>query len=112
MSSIGSSPAVGSGQHIETSPVRAVPAVNPQQAAVSSGTAVTGNPVAQASSAAASPTMVSTAVTSTLGGGAAPVDNDRVSTIRKAIQNGAYPVIPTRIGDAMIAAGVLLRTAS
>ena len=40
--------------------------------------------------------------------GMAPVDQDRVS----AVQNGNYPVIPTRIGDAMIAAGVLLRKAS
>ena len=42
----------------------------------------------------------------------APVDQDRVSQIRDAVQNGNYPVIPTRIGDAMIAAGVLLRKAS
>jgi len=44
--------------------------------------------------------------------GTAPVDQDRVSQIRDAVQNGNYPVIPTRIGDAMIAAGVLLRKAS
>lgn len=44
--------------------------------------------------------------------GMAPVDQDRVSQIRDAVQNGNYPVIPTRIGDAMIAAGVLLRKAS
>lgn len=44
--------------------------------------------------------------------GTAPVDQDRVSQIRDAVQSGNYPVIPTKIGDALIAAGVLLRKAS
>jgi len=43
-------------------------------------------------------------------GTAAPVDADRVAEIRKAIEDGRYPVVPTRIADAMIAAGLLLRT--
>lgn len=43
-------------------------------------------------------------------GGAAPIDAERVATIRKAIDEGRYPVIPTRIADAMIAAGMLLRS--
>lgn len=43
--------------------------------------------------------------------GEAPVDTDRVATIRKAIEQGSYPVIPTRVADAMIAAGLLLRSA-
>jgi negative regulator of flagellin synthesis FlgM len=42
-------------------------------------------------------------------GPAAPVDADRVAEIRKAIEDGRYPVLPTRIADAMIAAGLLLR---
>lgn len=42
--------------------------------------------------------------------GDAPVDAERVATIRKAIEEGSYPVIPTRIADAMIAAGMLLRS--
>ena len=48
----------------------------------------------------------------TTSAGAAPVNQDRVTQIRDAVQNGNYPVIPTKIGDAMIAAGVLLRKAS
>jgi negative regulator of flagellin synthesis FlgM len=44
--------------------------------------------------------------------GTAPVDQDRVNLIRDAVQNGNYPVVPTKIGDAMIAAGVMLRKAS
>ena len=42
--------------------------------------------------------------------GAVPIDLDRVALIRKALENGTYPVIPTQIADAMIAAGVLLRS--
>ncbi|MDP3908410.1 flagellar biosynthesis anti-sigma factor FlgM [Novosphingobium sp.] len=45
-----------------------------------------------------------------LDAGAAPVDADRVSEIRKAIDKGNYPVIPMRAADAMIAAGLLLRS--
>lgn len=43
--------------------------------------------------------------------GEPPIDSDRVATIRKAIERGSYPVIPTRVADAMIAAGLLLRSA-
>ena len=42
-------------------------------------------------------------------GATASVDVDRVVEIRKAIEEDRYPVIPTRIADAMIAAGLLLR---
>lgn len=44
------------------------------------------------------------------GGTSAPVDTNRVSEIRRAIETGSYPVIPAKIADAMIAAGMLLRT--
>lgn len=43
-------------------------------------------------------------------GQSAPVDGERVKVIRHAIETGSYPVIPTKIADAMIAAGMLLRT--
>lgn len=42
--------------------------------------------------------------------GAAPVDQERVATIRHAIETGTYPVLPIKIADAMIAAGMLLRS--
>lgn len=42
--------------------------------------------------------------------GVQPVDNARVAEIRHAIERGSYPVIPMRISDAMIAAGLLLRS--
>jgi len=45
-----------------------------------------------------------------LDAGKAPVDAERVAMIRKAVEQGTYPVLPTRIADAMIAAGYLLRS--
>jgi len=49
------------------------------------------------------------ALTGPTAGANAPVDVDRVTQIRKAIEDGSYPILPTRIADAMIAAGYLLR---
>ncbi|QWC58400.1 flagellar biosynthesis anti-sigma factor FlgM [Erythrobacter sp. 3-20A1M] len=37
-----------------------------------------------------------------------PVDNDRVREIRKAVSDGTYPLSPTRVADAMIAAKFML----
>ncbi len=33
-----------------------------------------------------------------------PVDSERVAEIRKALESGTYPLVPTKIADAMIAA--------
>jgi negative regulator of flagellin synthesis FlgM len=41
--------------------------------------------------------------------GQVPIDTDRVSAIRHAVETGNYPIIPARVADAMIAAGILLR---
>lgn len=41
--------------------------------------------------------------------GAPPVDGERVQLIRKAVEQGTYPIVPARIADAIIAAGLLLR---
>lgn len=49
------------------------------------------------------------ALSARAGSDTAPVDTDRVQEIRKAIEEGRYPVIPTQVADAMIAAGYLLR---
>ncbi|MEM7690065.1 MAG: flagellar biosynthesis anti-sigma factor FlgM [Pseudomonadota bacterium] len=35
-----------------------------------------------------------------------PVDADRVSEIREALKDGTYPLVPTKIADAIIAARV------
>ena len=45
-----------------------------------------------------------------LGGAEPPVDQGRVDEIRKAIEQGRYPVIPMRVADALIASGLLLRS--
>lgn len=37
-----------------------------------------------------------------------PVDAERVSQIKAALQDGSYPLVPTKIVDAMIAAQVSL----
>ncbi len=43
-----------------------------------------------------------------LDAGSPPIDTERVKVIRKAVENGTYPVLPVRVADAMIAAGFLL----
>lgn len=42
--------------------------------------------------------------------GQPPVDFERVQQIRKAIETGTYPMVPTKVSDAIIAAGLLLRS--
>ena len=49
------------------------------------------------------------AVSARNAGDAAPIDAERVKQIRKAIEDGNYPITPVQIADAMIAAGLLLR---
>jgi negative regulator of flagellin synthesis FlgM len=36
----------------------------------------------------------------------APLDDDRVAQIRDALRDGSYPLVPTEIADAMIAARI------
>ena len=40
--------------------------------------------------------------------GSMPVGAERVGEIRRAIESGRYPLVPARVADAMIAAGLLL----
>lgn len=35
-----------------------------------------------------------------------PIDQDRVAEIRRALETGTYPLLPTKIADAIIAAGL------
>ncbi|NBC37488.1 flagellar biosynthesis anti-sigma factor FlgM [Novosphingobium sp. FSY-8] len=101
MASIGPGPGIGKGPQIEVGAARAISSTDTR--AVSTDTQET----AKASSAPAqSQAMVTTTA---LSAGQAPVDSERVATIRKAIESGNYPVIPTKISDAMIAAGMILR---
>ncbi len=59
--------------------------------------------------AAASADAVTFKPSQALDPGQPPVDAERVQVIRQAIEAGKYPIIPTKIADAMIAAGLLLR---
>lgn len=44
-----------------------------------------------------------------LAGTEAPVDHERVTELRHAIEQGHYPLDPRKTADAMIAAGFMLR---
>lgn len=56
-------------------------------------------------------TAEATAVISdTLDPGEVPVNADRIQEIRKALENGTYPILPATIADGIIAAGLILRT--
>lgn len=49
-------------------------------------------------------------IDTTLGAAEPPVEQGRIDEIRKAIEQGRYPVIPMRVADALIASGLLLRS--
>jgi negative regulator of flagellin synthesis FlgM len=105
MSSIGSGPGIGSGPNVEVNAVRALSATDKGAA---SAAAVAND---DTSLSVASGDQASVVSSTTLSAGNVPVDAERVATIKKAIETGSYPVIPTKISDAMIAAGLLLRVA-
>ncbi|MBA4353322.1 MAG: flagellar biosynthesis anti-sigma factor FlgM [Novosphingobium sp.] len=77
--------------------------------AKSTQASVDGQPAAVAGAGAAAQVQRSSALDA---GSSAPVDVERVKDIRQAIETGNYPLVPAKIADAMIAAGMLLRTAS
>jgi negative regulator of flagellin synthesis FlgM len=87
-------------------PVGAVQLKTVQPASQASATTATQSATAAATEAAASTEQVQTTVDTS---SELPVDAVRVAGIRKAINEGTYPLIPTKIGDAMIAAGMLLQ---
>ena len=79
------------------SAVRAVGAVSPRSHAASERAKPTKmeGPVVERSAA--------------LDPGQPPIDADRVSVVRRAIERGDYPIVPAKVADAIIAAGILLR---
>ncbi len=86
---------------IELGPTRPIGAVDVRTARQSAGLRDNAKTADQPASAVA--------LSDALDPGTAPVDSDRVAMIRKAVEAGTYPVVPTKIADAMIAAGMLLR---
>lgn len=98
---------------IEVGPARAATAIDARLARAAGGEALPGaNGVAANRDTKSKSTAASTTVetSSALDPGSAPVDADRVTEIKKAVETGKYPVVPAKIADAMIAAGVLLRS--
>jgi negative regulator of flagellin synthesis FlgM len=87
--------------------VRTIPS---RQALTSQGTSTQG-PSTNGNASAGTVNVSQNATLQALDAGAAPVDFERVSTIRKAIKSGSYPLVPAKIADAMIAASILLRSA-
>lgn len=51
---------------------------------------------------------ISVEVTAAADAATPPVDAERVKQIRAALQDGSYPLVPTKIADAIIAAQVSL----
>jgi negative regulator of flagellin synthesis FlgM len=98
---------------IEVGVTRAIGAVIPDLTRKTSTDATSvnsnvANAIAAPSASVAAKSALAT--TAALEPGQAPVDADRVAQIRKAVESGSYPLVPTRIADAMIAAGMLLRS--
>lgn len=86
---------------IEVGPARAISAIEARLAR----SAGTGNPASEARDTGPMPVegaMLARA-------GEPPVDSERVAMIRRAVETGAYPIVPARIADAIIAAGMMLR---
>lgn len=106
MSSIGSGPGIGTG-HIELNGIRAINGGEPKQIPAEAPP-VSAQPAAKPVSAHSNQAAAMVSA-SALDAGEVPVDGERVSQIRKAISSGNYPLMPTRISDAMIAAGILLQ---
>lgn len=87
---------------IEVGPLRALNAIESRLARKSGDSSGYSAPVEKSETA-----VVRSDV---LDPGEMPIDAERVEIIRKAVENGSYPLIPARIADAVIAAGLLLRS--
>lgn len=92
---------------IEVGPARGPGAID---ARLARQAGVNSEAVARPEPAPAKAAPAAVAMSGAVDPGEAPVDVERVQIIRKAVESGTYPVVPTRIADAMIAAGYLLRS--
>jgi negative regulator of flagellin synthesis FlgM len=104
---------------IEVGSPRAIGAVSAELArksgldtttAANAGKAAVTAPATGTATGAAATAKPTLATSEALEPGKAPIDAERVSQIRKAVENGSYPLVPARIADAMIAAGMFLRS--
>jgi negative regulator of flagellin synthesis FlgM len=65
-------------------------------------------PAAAPAALTGAPSGISVEVTGAAEAAIPPVDAERVSQIKAALRDGSYPLVPTKIVDAMIAAQVSL----
>lgn len=93
---------------IETGPTRPVGRIEPASLNLAALRTAAGLPEQETKPAPAKATVVRG---DAIDPGEAPVDTDRVAQIRKALEKGTYPILPTRVADAIIAAGLLLKVA-
>jgi negative regulator of flagellin synthesis FlgM len=105
MSSIGS----GLGATGAIEPTKPAGAVQPARSVSAQPAAVAAPAVAKPTTTAATASAVPEVRTTAPGAGEIPIDGNRVAQIKRAIETGSYPVLPVRISDAMIAAGLLLQ---
>jgi negative regulator of flagellin synthesis FlgM len=87
---------------IELGPARPIGAIDVRFARQAAG----GKPRAETPETPAPTVEMSDA----LDPGRPPVNTERTAEIRKAVEAGKYPLTPAKIADAMIAAGLLLRS--
>jgi negative regulator of flagellin synthesis FlgM len=100
---------------IEVGSPRAIGAVSAEIArktGIETTTAANAGKAASAAPASGAAPLAKSALATSeaLDPGQAPIDTERVSQIRKAVESGNYPLVPARIADAMIAAGMFLRS--
>ncbi len=107
MSNIGTGPGIG--PLIEIGSVKPISAVDTGSVAGSASQPAATTTTAPAASS--SPQAAALVTSTALDAGEVPIDNSRVTQIKKAIESGTYPLVPAKISDAMIAAGLMLRTA-
>lgn len=111
MSSIGSGSGLGSGATIDVTAALQVGSTD-QRSAATFDSKTTTSPTSTDTQSATSTTTTAPAVatSTTTSAGTIPENSDRVAAIKKAIEEGNYPIVPTQIGDAMIAASMLWRS--
>lgn len=98
---------------IEVGPARATSAIDARLTRAAGGESLasaSGTAAILAKSASSISASPNVETSGALDPGTAPVDAERVKLIRKAVETGTYPIVPAKIADAMIAAGVLLRS--
>lgn len=93
---------------IETGPTRPVGRIEPGSLNLAALRNAAGLPETETKATPAKATVVRS---DAIDPGEAPVDTDRITQIRKALEQGTYPILPTKVADAIIAAGLLLKVA-